>query len=61
MSNFYVNKTSFDFVEENVHHQINKSNMLTDVYNFYYLANIGTGIYIVELSTLRNIGSGSYF
>lgn len=38
MSNFYVNKTSFDFVEENVHHQINNSNRLTDVYNFYYLA-----------------------
>jgi hypothetical protein len=35
MSNLRVNKTSFDFVEENVHHQIDR---LTDAYNFYYLA-----------------------
>jgi hypothetical protein len=37
MSNFCVNKHLFDFVEESAHHQIKKSNRLTDVYNFYYL------------------------
>lgn len=63
MSNFCVNKHQFDFVEENAHHQINKSNRLTDVCNFYYLAkhwdwNLHRGI---STSTLRNIGSGIYF